>query len=107
KRIKNILKKNKPKDDIGVDTNLFTTDEELSLHKKIQSLLPVVKKAIDSGGYSDALQALSSARTTLDQFFEKVMVMSDDPNERHNRLALLNQLSGLLNCVGDLSELSI
>ena len=37
----------------------------------------------------------------------KVMVMSNDAAERKNRLALLNQLSILLNCVGDLSELSI
>ena len=66
-----------------------------------------MKRAIDDGNYSDALQTLASARTTVDLFFEKVMVISNDPNERNNRLALLNQLSALLNCVGDLSELSI
>ena len=107
KRIKNILKKNSPKDNSVVDTNLFTTQEEASLYKTIQSLSPVVKRAIDDGNYSDALQNLASARITVDLFFEKVMVISNDANERNNRLALLNQLSALLNCVGDLSELSI
>ena len=67
----------------------------------------MVKRAIDDGNYSDALQNLASARITVDLFFEKVMVISNDANERNNRLALLNQLSALLNCVGDLSELSI
>ena len=107
KRIKNILKKNSPKGNSEVNTSLFTTEEEVSLYKIIQSLSPVVKRAIDDGNYSDALQTLASARTTVDLFFEKVMVISNDPNERNNRLALLNQLSALLNCVGDLSELSI
>ena len=107
KRIKNILKKNSPKSNSEVNTSLFTTEEEVSLYKIIQSLSPVVKRAIDDGNYSDALQTLASARTTVDLFFEKVMVISNDPNERNNRLALLNQLSALLNCVGDLSELSI
>ena len=90
-----------------MDINLFTTEEEVSLYEKIQSLLPLVKQAVDNSRYADALQALSSARTVVDHFFEKVMVISDDPNEKENRLALLSQLSDLLNCVGDLSELSI
>ena len=107
KRIKNILKKNKRKNDSEVDINLFTTEEEVSLYEKIQSLLPLVKQAVDNSRYADALQALSSARTVVDHFFEKVMVISDDPNVKENRLALLSQLSDLLNCVGDLSELSI
>ena len=107
KRIKNILKKNNVGEDDRVESQLFRTDEEASLYKIIKSLSPKVAEAIDQRRYSAALKALSSARNEVDLFFDKVMVMSDDPAERKNRLTLLSQLSVLLNCVGDLSELSI
>ena len=45
-------------------------------------------------------------RAAVDQFFEDVMVMVDDTLTRHNRLALLAQLSGLMNQVADISRLS-
>ncbi|MDC1310973.1 glycine--tRNA ligase subunit beta [Burkholderiales bacterium] len=107
KRIKNILKKNNGDTNHQVEFQLFSTDEEVSLYKVIQILSPKVMEAINQRRYPDALEALSSARKEVDLFFDKVMVMSDDPAERDNRLALLSQLSVLLKCVGDLSELSI
>ena len=107
KRIKNILKKNKTDSNHDVQPQLFSTDEEASLYKTIQSLAPTVAIVITQRKYTDALKALSAARNEVDSFFDKVMVMSNDTAERNNRLALLSQLSALLNCVGDLSELSI
>ena len=107
KRIKNILKKNETDSNHDVQPQLFSTDEEASLYKTIQSLAPTVAEASTQRKYTDALKSLSTARNEVDSFFDKVMVMSNDAAERKNRLALLNQLSALLNCVGDLSELSI
>ena len=107
KRIKNILKKNETDSNHDVQPQLFSTDEEASLYKTIQSLVPTVAEASTQRKYTDALKSLSTARNEVDSFFDKVMVMSNDAAERKNRLALLNQLSALLNCVGDLSELSI
>ena len=105
--IKNILKKNNVDGSCEVEPKLFNTKEEVSLYEAIQALSPTVTKAITQRRYTDALKALSTARSEVDSFFDKVMVMSNDAAERKNRLALLNQLSILLNCVGDLSELSI
>lgn len=107
KRIKNILKKNRVSGSHEVEPKLFNTNEEVSLYEAIQALSPTVTKATTQRRYTDALKALSTARSEVDSFFDKVMVMSNDAAERKNRLALLNQLSILLNCVGDLSELSI
>jgi glycyl-tRNA synthetase beta chain len=107
KRIKNILKKNETDSNHDVQPQLFSTDEEASLYKTIQSLAPTVAEASTQRKYTDALKSLSTARNEVDSFFDKVMVMSNDTAERNNRLALLSQLSALLNCVGDLSELSI
>jgi glycyl-tRNA synthetase beta chain len=42
----------------------------------------------------------------VDQFFEDVMVMAEEPLTRANRLALLAQLAGLMNQVADISRLS-
>jgi glycyl-tRNA synthetase beta chain len=42
----------------------------------------------------------------VDAFFDGVMVNSDDPALRANRLALLNQLHQTMNRVADLSKLA-
>jgi glycyl-tRNA synthetase beta chain len=49
---------------------------------------------------------LASARTVVDEFFDQVMVMAEDPAVRNNRLALLKRLGGLMNQVADISRLA-
>ncbi len=54
-----------------------------------------------------ALRSIARLRTTLDRFFEEVMVMAEDPRLRANRLALLQSIAGLFQQVGDFSELTV
>ena len=54
-----------------------------------------------------ALRRLASLKTPLDQFFDSVMVMAEDPKIRANRLALLGQLQALFLHVADLAELVV
>jgi len=42
----------------------------------------------------------------VDQFFDEVMVMADDPVIRRNRLTLLAKLHDLMNQVADISRLA-
>jgi glycyl-tRNA synthetase beta chain len=42
----------------------------------------------------------------VDAFFDGVMVMADNVDVRNNRLALLGELSVLLNSVADISVLT-
>jgi glycyl-tRNA synthetase beta chain len=55
--------------------------------------------------YGDALMLLSTARESVDAFFDKVMVMVEDPRVRANRLALLRTLLKEFSTIADFSEI--
>ncbi|MGZ4815476.1 MAG: glycine--tRNA ligase subunit beta, partial [Terriglobales bacterium] len=57
--------------------------------------------------YLDALRLLSTAREPVDKFFDKVMVMVEDPRLRANRLALLQTLLREFSTIADFSEIVI
>lgn len=52
------------------------------------------------------MRALAGVRNAVDTFFDDVMVMTDEPVLRNNRLALLAQLEALMNRVADISKLA-
>ena len=56
--------------------------------------------------YNAVLEKLAGLRETVDQFFEDVMVMTDDMALRQNRLALLAKLQQLFMHVADISLLA-
>ncbi|MBV8404655.1 MAG: hypothetical protein JO203_10720, partial [Gammaproteobacteria bacterium] len=55
--------------------------------------------------YTVALGRLALLRPAIDSFFDKVMVMDENPQLRANRLSLLAQLQGLFSGIADLSRL--
>jgi glycyl-tRNA synthetase beta chain len=55
--------------------------------------------------YGEALMLLSTARESVDAFFDKVMVMVEDPKVRANRLALLRTLLKEFSTIADFSEI--
>jgi glycyl-tRNA synthetase beta chain len=57
--------------------------------------------------YLTTLRGIASLRPALDQFFDEVMVMADDPIMRENRLALLQSIASLFTKVGDFSEITV
>ncbi|NNC99592.1 MAG: hypothetical protein HKN85_05375, partial [Gammaproteobacteria bacterium] len=59
----------------------------------------------DRGDYTQGLQKLAALRAPVDDFFEHVMVMTDEENLRGNRLALLQKLQHLFLRVADISQL--
>ena len=56
--------------------------------------------------YELALGHLAQLRAPVDDFFESVMVNSDEPAIRLNRLRLLSALRGLFTRVADLALLN-
>jgi len=106
KRIGNILKK--AEGAIAAPAaGLLVENAEKALYARVQALNPVVKAHVARQGYADALKALSSVRTEVDQFFDKVMVNVDDLALRDNRLGLLKALYDQLNAVADISKLGV
>ena len=66
-----------------------------------------VLKSMGANDYGKALREMVVLREPLDEFFNKVMVMTEDPAVRQNRLALMKRLVGLFTKVADFSKLQI
>jgi len=105
KRIVNILKKAESTPG-EPDLALLQEDAEKALFHQVVEVAPLVRSHVANEDYTDALCALAGLRAAVDQFFEDVMVMAEEPLTRANRLALLAQLAGLMNQVADISRLS-
>jgi glycyl-tRNA synthetase beta chain len=105
KRIANILRKSNVTATHAFSAALAEQNEERSLHEAIEGLRSSVERSLDERNYSAALIRLASLRPAVDAFFDKVMVMADNPTIRDNRLALLGALRGLFSRTADLSRL--
>ncbi len=106
KRIRNILRKNEVTTTAPVDPALLPEAAEQALHEAVSALEPKVTALTDAEDYTGALKLLAGVRAPVDTFFEQVMVMTDEPLIRANRLALLSRLDRLMNGVADLSRLA-
>tara|TARA_B100001093_G_scaffold516068_1_gene593959 strand:+ start:5868 stop:7943 length:2076 start_codon:yes stop_codon:yes gene_type:complete len=102
KRVNNILTKN-VYNDTSINVNYFVTDKEKLLFHTIQKVKPTVNQNVNLRCYNDALEALIPLHLPLNDFFENVMVISDDNLIRNNRLALMNEFQELFLKVADLS----
>lgn len=100
KRVMNILKTSPS---AKLRPELFHEPSELSLHEKLLSVERRCRDAFTRGDYSYALENMAELRTPIDDFFDSVLVMAEDPDIRSNRLALLVQISRLFNVVADFS----
>ncbi len=105
KRISNILKKQKSTIGESVNESILVEDAERQLNTAIADIEQHCNTLFDQGDYTQGLQQLASLRTPVDEFFEHVMVMSDDVAQQQNRLALLNKLRTLFLRVADISQL--
>jgi glycyl-tRNA synthetase beta chain len=105
KRIRNILKQAGALPTTTVDPALLREPAEQQLAREVEALRAQVQPLFSAGNYAAALQALASLRPAVDAFFDKVMVMAEDTTLRHNRLALLNNLSNLFLGAADISKL--
>jgi len=108
KRIKNILRQAAEKgvqvaDDF--DTKKMVSDEEKSLASRVTVVAQAFNARREKREYSEALAELGTLADALELFFEKIMVMVDDPNIRANRLGLLQVLQRTFSTVADFSEI--
>ncbi len=109
KRIKNIIVKSgiHMAGPFVVNPDLFQQEEERLLHQRIELTEPKVRRAQKSHQYRKAFELMASLRPQVDLFFDKVLVMTDDPSLQKNRLALLGSLLELIMSVADISEIVV
>lgn len=105
KRVSNILKGVEPGSG-GPDAALFSEPEEKGLYEALSRIAPRMKGLTEKGEYAPAFETLASIKDTVDAFFDKVMVMAEDPKVRENRLCLLNAVRDLYFRIADLSKLT-
>jgi glycyl-tRNA synthetase beta chain len=110
KRIANILKKQgidneESNDSVMIDETLFEAGAEKQLFQQLVGLQDNVDTLFVEGEYLQGLNELASLRPVVDQFFDDVMVMVDDPAIKANRLALLGRLLNCFRQVADFSKI--
>jgi glycyl-tRNA synthetase beta chain len=68
-----------------------------------------VKEIVDclsaERNYREAIQRIASLRPIIDKFFEKVMIMAEDPQLRQSRLDLIAMVLGSFSDIADFSEI--
>ena len=62
--------------------------------------------ALETEDFAAAMTALAALRAPVDRFFEDVMVNSDVPAERENRLKLLGQVRDVMGRVADFGQIA-
>jgi glycyl-tRNA synthetase beta chain len=106
KRIANILKKLKGHSDQLFDEKLCAEKEERLLQTAVAALLSDHKADLEQRNYESALNRLATLREPVDAYFDNVLVMSDDEQQRNNRVAQLTQVRSLFLDVADISCIS-
>ena len=91
----------------AIDSSLLVDAAEQQLAESISALSSTIAPLLEQRDYAGVLKELASLRGPVDQFFDDVMVMVDDPAIRDNRLALLNSLRSLFLNVADISQLVV
>ena len=107
KRVANILAKSESVVAENVDETLLIEPAEQALYSSVHQAQSAVQPLLAQANYTQALQTLASLDAPLTQFFDGVMVNSDDAALKNNRLALLKQVRALFLTVADISELQL
>ena len=105
KRIRNILRKAETAIPAQYDKALLQEPAEQALAAALKDLDTQTSPLFKQRNYSSALCKLAALHAPVDDFFDNVMVMTDDAALRDNRLALLQALSDLFLQVADISLL--
>ena len=106
KRIKNILKKNKPTNNRILEDQL-DHPSELSLFERIQKTKPQVEVLFEKNDFENALVLLAGMSKHLDDFFTNLMVVDPCLEKRNNRLNILIEMDKIMNEVVDISKIQI
>lgn len=105
KRASNILKQAKISDGLPPDRGQLKEEADFALYDALVAAEAAANDRIVRGDFEGGLKTLVSVKPSLDQFFDKVMVMVEDENLKKQRLALLSKLVRAFRLVADLSEI--
>lgn len=102
-RVSNLCKKIEK--EVAISGALFKDKSENKLHEVVAAVSKEIIPEIVLYDYAAVLKAGEKVIEPVNAFFDNVMVMDEDENVKNNRLALLEEVRGIVNAVGDLSLL--
>jgi glycyl-tRNA synthetase beta chain len=106
KRIKNILRQAEEKGfAIQAAPGVELAPEAQQLADAAAALVPVVAKLRQQRAYGEALAAIATLRPVVDAFFDKVMVLDNDPAIRGANLGLIDEVLSGFSGIADFSEI--
>ncbi len=109
KRMKNILAQAEEKgflrDRVEMPQHVSLDPAQTALDTAMNQVWDSYDKFAKEHEYVSALQLIATLRPQIDVFFEKVMVMVDDPYVRSTRLSLLQSLVDNFTKIADFSEI--
>lgn len=103
KRIGNILRKSETVTDNTIKEDMLIIEEERLIFTEISNISNDLDQLYEQANYTAALNLLAGLSTSIDAFFDNVMVMDDDAEVRQNRLNLLAELKGLFDRIANLA----
>jgi len=92
-------------DEHKIRPSLLVEEAEQALHATLGRVRAAVDEAIGDGRYEEALAAMAELADAVDRFFADVLVMDEDQERRHNRIALLQSARRVLWRVARLQEM--
>lgn len=102
-RVSNLCKKIEK--EVAISGALFKDESENKLHEVVAAVSKEIIPEIVLYDYAAVLKAGEKVIEPVNTFFDNVMVMDEDENVKNNRLAMLEEVRGIVNAVGDLSLL--
>ena len=102
-RVSNLCKKIEK--EVAISGALFTDESENKMHEVVAGVRKEIIPEIVMYDYAAVLKAGEKVIEPVNIFFDNVMVMDEDENVKNNRLAMLEEVRGIVNAVGDLSLL--
>ncbi len=90
-----------------VDKTRFEHPTESALYQATAEEREKMMSAMNRGDYDQALDALVRLKPAIDAFFTAVMVNTEDPAVRSNRLSLLQEVDDFFNSFADFSQIVV
>lgn len=94
-------------DEHSLRDELLVEDAERGLADTLKTVRAAVDDAVALGRYPEGLRAMGELVPALDRFFADVLVMDEDRERRHNRLALLQATRRVFWRIARLREMTV